>query len=65
MQTERERPEDEDVAFQLPEPPLSKEKSGFKRAATRRGPDDEPRRTPRHRKDVPQKPLAERGRHGP
>jgi hypothetical protein len=63
MDTERERPQDEDVNFQFPEREPAKEKAGFKRAATRRGTDD-PRRSPHERKDVPQTPLAKRSRRG-
>ena len=62
MQTEHERPQDdEDVDFQFPKREPAKEKAGFKRAATRRGTDD-PRRTPHERKEVPQTPLAKRSR---
>src|SRR6266542_3720208 len=60
MGTERERPKDEDVPFELPERYFSKEKSGFKAAAKPLGTKDEPRRVPRDPKDVPRTPLAER-----
>jgi hypothetical protein len=63
MATEHERPQEEDVDFQFPEREPANEKAGFKRPATRRGTED-PRRSPHDRKDVPQKPLAERGRRG-
>ena len=64
MATERGPREDQDVAFELGERHFAKEKSGTKPATKNVGVDDEPRRVPRDRKEIPVKPLAERGRRG-
>jgi hypothetical protein len=67
MVTEREGPQDEDVAFQLPQRRSLNLESGFARAAIMRDTndtEDDVRLSPRDRRDVPQTPLAERGRRG-